>query len=48
MLFLENLIGYAWLIGLAVVLIIGSIHLLKDIKSTIITIMRKKGASKKT
>ena len=48
MLFIENFIGYAWVVGLVVVLIVSSIHLLKEMKSTTITFIRKKGAFKKT
>lgn len=48
MLFIENFIGYAWVIGLGIVIIVSTIHLLKDMKSTTTTFMRKKGAFKKT
>jgi len=48
MLFIENFIGYAWVIGLGCVIIVSSIHLLKEMKSTTITFMRKKGVFKKT
>ncbi|GEM_PF-3554877 len=44
---IEKLIGYAWVIGLTVVLIICSIHFFKDIKDTIIYNIRKKSISKK-
>lgn len=44
---IEKLIGYAWVIGLAVVLFIYSIHLFKDIKVFIINFIRKNISKKK-